>query len=401
MGGSSFLGWIDHDPDERQRIQRVLALFRERETRDELGFGAVRDAIADTLFPGTSTIETRLRYTLFVPWLYRRLEDERTPSSEVARKARRAQIDLVAPLLDEEDRGVFGRVSRNELKRLPSEVYWATLSSWGILRYRGSMDDYHRAFDRLAGRTRVRRKESDEGDGDPLVTWDASLPDPPADFPERASFALRRTEAEYLRDRIVQAFPQSLMAWLANDESPLAPEVGFPWGHPRHATIKAEHREQLHHAHLFSEVTYGAAVLYNLSLAEMTGASEVRDRHASELSDWIDGLRGLPIDEWSLDRLFHLFSAAGHAVSPRTRDFAREWLLLARTRDINEVGGTAARDLVRRREIELKGPRSRFLNARARDQWSGAAGLFRQNFRWNTAQRFLRDIQQGLQPGVQ
>ena len=78
MSGSSFLGWIDHDPEERQRTQRVLALFRERETRDELGFGAVRDAIADTLFPGTSTIETRLRYTLFVPWLYRRLEDRRT-----------------------------------------------------------------------------------------------------------------------------------------------------------------------------------------------------------------------------------------------------------------------------------------------------------------------------------
>lgn len=399
MGGSSFLGWIDHDPDERQRTQRVLALFRERETRDELGFGAVRDSIADALFPGTSTIETRLRYTLFIPWLYRRMEDERTPSTEVARKARRAQIDLVEPLLDKEDRGVFGRVSRNELKRLPSDVYWATLSSWGILRFRGSMDDYHRAFDRLAGRTRVRRKEGDEGDRDPPVTWDAALPAPPADFPESASFSLRRAEAEYLRDRIVQAFPDSLMAWMANDRGPLAPEMGFPWTHPRFATFKAEHREQLHHAHLFSEVTYGAAVLYNLSLAELASATEVRDRLSQELSDWVDGLHGLPIDDWSLDRLFHLFGTPDHVVSPRTRDFAHAWLRVARTRDLAQVGGATARDLVRRREIELKGPRSRYLNARARDQWSGAAGLFRLNFRWNTAQRFLRDIHQGLQQG--
>jgi hypothetical protein len=401
MSGSSFLGWIDHDPEERQRIQRVLALFRERETRDELGFGAVRDAIADTLFPGTSTIETRLRYTLFVPWLYRRLEDKRTPAAEVAREARRAQIELVAPLLSEEDRGVFGRVSGTELKRLPSEVYWATLASWGILRYRGSMDDYHRAFDRLAGRTRVRRKETDEGDGDPLVTWDTGLPEPPADFPKHASFALRRTEAEYLRDRIVQAFPRSLMAWLANDEGPLAPEVGFPWAHPRHTAFLPVHREQVHHAHLVSEVTYGAAILYNLSLADLTNAGEVRDRHAQELAHWVRGLHELPIDDWSLDRLFHLFGESAHLVSPRSRDFAQAWLELARTRDLDKLGGAKARDLVRRREIELKGPRSRYLNARARDQWSGAAGLYRQSFRWGTAQRFLGDIHKGLQPGVQ
>ena len=41
--------------------------FQEKESRDELGLGSVRDSFADQLFPGTSTIQTRLRYTLFVP----------------------------------------------------------------------------------------------------------------------------------------------------------------------------------------------------------------------------------------------------------------------------------------------------------------------------------------------
>ena len=48
-----------------------MALFQERESRDELGLGAIRDSIADHLFPGTSTIQTRLRYMLFIPWLFR------------------------------------------------------------------------------------------------------------------------------------------------------------------------------------------------------------------------------------------------------------------------------------------------------------------------------------------
>lgn len=37
----SSLAWIDFDEAERQRAQRIMALFQERETRDELGLGAI------------------------------------------------------------------------------------------------------------------------------------------------------------------------------------------------------------------------------------------------------------------------------------------------------------------------------------------------------------------------
>jgi hypothetical protein len=55
-------------------MNRILALFRERDTRDELGVGVIRDLLADEFFPGTSTIQTRLRYMFFVPWIYQQLE---------------------------------------------------------------------------------------------------------------------------------------------------------------------------------------------------------------------------------------------------------------------------------------------------------------------------------------
>ena len=64
---SSVLAWIDHDSKARERTLRILSLFQEKESRDELGLGSVRDSFADQLFPGTSTIQTRLRYMLFVP----------------------------------------------------------------------------------------------------------------------------------------------------------------------------------------------------------------------------------------------------------------------------------------------------------------------------------------------
>ena len=55
-----------------------------------------------------------------------------------------------------------------------------------------------------------------------------------------------------------------------------------------------------------------------------------------------------------------------------------------------------ARNLIRSREIRLKGGRSRFTNPRALDQWTGAAGLSRMNYRWPTVTRFIRDLHDGL-----
>lgn len=66
---SSF-AWLDYSEDERRRMLDAVDLFSEKGTRDEMGIGAVRDAFADLFFPGTSTIQTRARYFLFVPWIY-------------------------------------------------------------------------------------------------------------------------------------------------------------------------------------------------------------------------------------------------------------------------------------------------------------------------------------------
>ena len=49
----SSIGWIDRDSEARQRSLQLISLFNAPESRDELGIGGVRDAIADILFPGT------------------------------------------------------------------------------------------------------------------------------------------------------------------------------------------------------------------------------------------------------------------------------------------------------------------------------------------------------------
>ena len=133
--------WLDYSERERRKMLDVVDLFREHDTRDELGVGSVRDAFADMLFPGTSTIMTRARYFLLVPWAYLKLERLHVRSAEIAARARQAELNLVEPIERSDDNdGNIGKVAKTTLKRLPSSVYWQGLSVWGIRSFRGAQE---------------------------------------------------------------------------------------------------------------------------------------------------------------------------------------------------------------------------------------------------------------------
>ncbi len=65
---TSALTWLDVSAEQQRRVREIIRLFEEPGTRDELGIGPVRDSFSELLFPGTSVIQTRARYFLFVPW---------------------------------------------------------------------------------------------------------------------------------------------------------------------------------------------------------------------------------------------------------------------------------------------------------------------------------------------
>ena len=110
---ASTFAWLDYSEHERRKMLDVIELFGERTTRDELGIGGVRDAFADMLFPGTSTIQTAAKYFLFVPWIYLSLEEKRIPSSKIAERARKLEILLAQELESSgETEGVIGRFAK-------------------------------------------------------------------------------------------------------------------------------------------------------------------------------------------------------------------------------------------------------------------------------------------------
>src|SRR6185295_11380073 len=113
----------------------------------------IRDAFADLFFPGTSTIQTRAKYFLFVPWVCQELESKQTPSRLMADRARGAQGRLRNALISGgEETGVIGYRAGLNVQRLPASVYWYGLRQWDILKFSGTEDDYRRYLDSFYAR---------------------------------------------------------------------------------------------------------------------------------------------------------------------------------------------------------------------------------------------------------
>jgi hypothetical protein len=102
-GMPSSFAWIDHSDAHRRKMLDAIDLFREQGTRDELGLSVIRDGLANLLFPGTGALQTRARYFFFVPWMYQSLEREHVRSSDIARRARSFEINLIDAALESDD----------------------------------------------------------------------------------------------------------------------------------------------------------------------------------------------------------------------------------------------------------------------------------------------------------
>jgi hypothetical protein len=409
----SSLTWIAHDRDEHDRVNRILAALKQSEARDELGLGAVRDSLADHLFPGTSTIQTRLRYFLIVPWCHQHIEAKEVPHPRFAGQVEDLERELIAPLLSHDDvAGVFGRVTGRAVKRLPSSVYWAGLGHWNIRRLGLSQSNYYRRIgDFYARRKTLRRKDDGEMVRDPFATmWHPDLPKPPPGFPSQIDLNLTRAEAEFLLDQLQGTHPKSMLSWLARG-SALAPleAVAFPWEYPGVAG-QPQIQKVLHHAQLVSEIMWGAAVLYNWLLARISAPAEASERleaiesgRAADLQLWrssiLEAGGGLQrLAQWDLGELWALCNQPGHHVTSATKRFIREWRERVLMTQGHVEDDAIACALVRKRELQMKRGvgRSRFANASLRAVWNGEAGTGRMVFRWPTVHRQLQDLHDGL-----
>ena len=384
-------------------MRRVLALFKEG-TVDELGLGTLRDAFAGDLFPGITSIQTRLRYVLFIPWIYRELEAKRTRSDGVAKAARRAEVALIDALAesdDEQDWGVIGIYARNDLQRLPSSVYWRCCIRWGIFMHDRVQSWYHTHFAQL-GRGRDAQADDPVVESHGQPNWHPQLPPRPDGFPKRADFALTRNESEFLQARIQASCGKSLLAKLA--ANPRRDWSESLWDEPDALGASGDLGETVKLARRFSLHVEGIPLLYNLMLAKERQRKYDRDQENAQ--GWVqdytkrwerwaeEEARQAPFDGHELSAWL---ACHGHRYPIGQERFISAW-----TKRLATIGPKVAKDdfelrkLIADREYALKKGRSRFKNAKRLLHWHGRSGVGRMHFNWPQARQMRLDLHESL-----
>lgn len=396
---ASTLAWLDVSADQQRRVRDIIRLFEEPGTRDELGVGPIRDAFSELLFPGTSVIQTRARYFLFVPWHFQEAARRGLRGQDLLLRVDRSERQLIerfrkAGVVD----GLIGRQAGSKVKILPSTIYWGGLERFGILT--SSMTA--RAVAQIAGAVAA---DDDETSLRPTSAWHPTIPRAPKGFPNEHSggFDLTGSEAAWLQERIVERAGGTLLAHLVC--APTLGESQSPWGDPEAWNAGSDVSSIVEHARRFSLALHGAALLYNLLVSE---AYEARGLTAVDAP--VAAYRDL-LDQWAQDVEsesrgwdwvdFWMVVARGNPRVPElARRFVEGWVGgVAEVGAANVAEDAGLRRMVENRVARLRGGRAVLGNSKLLGLWGGSSGASPLVYRWGTVRQLVVDIQQGLEHG--
>lgn len=142
------IGFVNFSQEELAKKNKVLQMVRDQTAIDELGFGRIRDAFANLMFPGMSTLQRRAKYFVVMPSLfYQATQKKYTSWRDVRDQIVRWEIRLTDMLLagagsDEDKNGITGssvlaaakKDSQKFVKYDPTYIYMSGLRTFGMVK---------------------------------------------------------------------------------------------------------------------------------------------------------------------------------------------------------------------------------------------------------------------------
>lgn len=409
----SSIGWIDFSSTDRERVSQVLARLREPGTLDELGIGQIRDAFADILFPGFSTIQTRAKYFVTVPQMFADYWAQ-DPKVRVKKKLEdylKESENTLAETLSENHAhsnpfptGIIGHtlIDKGGAANRPSSSYWTGLRKFGLVNTRLSLAEYCR-FSRETTLTRLMESD-DPSENDDMIRQRRSVATVPGMNPgwrEDIHIELTRPEAEFLRDKIRMSdsirdsIPAQLMkADLLNNEAITGAarfSVLSELLQAHTGTLSTRCLDISRRAQRFSDAIEGAHIRFNRVIANKLKQNNRIKSLDYDFTQWrvrtaaLEVFHKEAISEWTV-----LNGDMPLRLGVNTRRFLQDW---------NEAMLTGELDsrldaLVVRQAIANKGNRSLLKRSLPADiGWSGIRVL---DYRWPVVRQVIGDIKEGL-----
>ena len=396
--GAGF-GWIDFSNEQRDKVFSVIELLNTGGTVDELGIGSVRDNIADWLFPGVSTIQTRPKYfiiltDIFLGYLQRYQKGEKLPllSTYLKSEAHRIMHLLAKNHSYKDGDGVIGVTvaqTNGELARKASSVYWNGLRTHKLIDTELSSTEYL-----IQNDLSKFNPDGDVMDDTLLIEEQFAIRAPLfSAIKEDIRMELSEEEANYLRDQfkdvtsslkqehnlLSQLFTKERAEVIANSNNfqemanlLIADE-----------SLHSETIQMLKIALLFDFIMHGAHIRYNIQLHKKSGELNFDDK-------WNDWLKKLEVKREDVQALNfeYIFSEVSPRTAPQTQQFMRLWKdeVLEEELNIKKLD-----ELVYRQEIKKKGAKAKLASVNGEfTSWVGIQSL---QYRFNNVKNIIKDIQ--------
>jgi hypothetical protein len=409
------LGWVFFSKEHKEAASTIIKMMASEGMVDELGIGAIRDAFANSLFTGISTVQTRAKYFFIVPYIlydYQKQWLLKTTTKDPIKYLEDEENKIMWQLRDkylpiEKETGVKSNVigitlkGRDKIVRRPSSIYWGGISAYNLVASKGLGVD---AF--LS--TRLTKKKFDVF-SELVTTDDSSADDVDLNFDNRLSLhpsilpvedwrsdidiELSKEEAQLLYDLILKNQPNSLIAQILGSEQ-AQKIVNAEWCNSfsdfanaaSQLDLDNELKQKIYLAHDFSEVMNGSNIAYNYWLQLERFKT---DYIKTQWNLWLDELHSklLLKDTFNIDLVMQ--SDFAKTTKDSTKRFIQQWWYLVDGKCTIEE----TRELIQRQELSNKKTKARLQYQKWDDVIQGKLlGLGRLNYRFTQAKRIINDI---------
>jgi hypothetical protein len=414
------IGWIDFSKKDMDKVFEVIDKLNDdsQEAVDELGIGAIRDGFANMFFPGTSTVQTRAKYFLIVPYILRDAMNRKygVESESILKGIDDKEKSCAKQMLrtagpDSGHSGILGRLrirSGGWLLRPPSRIYWSGLKTFGIIKgdvksiwsLARDIEKHLKASDKHA----VKRKrnyddygEKNDANGSSAqlsFDLDVELPYSQRDWAKDLDIELNVNEASFLEKRIVNTCPTSLLAYLVNNNksayfcngkfSALYENLkDKDLSKDKNLSVKIKKNMQLANDFIrFMRVGFAA---FNLGLVGENRECDCALKAQGIINSEWNNLKKIA-DKLALDEIFKslgLNDFSGRELKPFLQTLQQR---------MAEKNIKKMQELCSKREIDIKGEERAKVSKAEAIKKNGLVGLETLNYRLPIAERILIDI---------
>ena len=392
------LGFVNFSQEELARKNKVLQMVRDQTAIDELGFGRIRDAFANMMFPGMSTLQRRAKYFAVMPSLYyqatkKKYNSVRDVRAQIVKWEIRLTDMLVKGAGNDELKktGITGRsmleAAKNDpakfVKYDPTYIYMNGLRTYGMIK--GDIDIYRLIFERSQqlGQVKPKYRASEEGemsDSEDLggLTQFFSVSGEEYDFDagDMLPLELTKREADYMKNHIINSMKSmdSLLAYILRNNTDVLPEydsLGNIWQDmPEDFT---DFMKQYKMGQRFSHLAYVVQLRFNHIMAMFNEQEEEANKLQARIEEILD-LYPSDFTHQAIDDM--LFFIRNRVTETTVITFCKRAVRLIEKRAWDELD-----DLIVAREKAVKPGRNKLRNPKYKGEERGWPSML--SFRWN------------------